>query len=321
MNNLNNMIYDGIYGFAIGDALGVPIKNINRSGLRLCPIADMHGYGYYGVPTGTWSENTSLMLSIVDSIGETDDINYDDIMLKMLNWNKYNNFKSRIEIFKLSDANKIALSNFKNGVLPVSCGSNISSDCSCLSRMVPLIYYLHSRDYIFDEEVSIVNDVCSMSHLNEVNMLGCMIFCDYTSQLLNGIDKFEALKIIRSREYNKYYSDNCISLYNRILNDDFISLYSSKIKSGDDIIETLEAGLWSFLNGKNFDDCLINAINLGNNTNTIGAITGLWSGIAFGNQQIPERWYNKLKGKEILNDLCIKFSSVLEEKKIRNKKI
>lgn len=66
------MLYDGIYGFAIGDALGVPIKNMNCGRLRLCPIDDM--YGYYGVPSGTWSENTSLMLSFIDSIIENEDI-------------------------------------------------------------------------------------------------------------------------------------------------------------------------------------------------------------------------------------------------------
>ena len=179
-----NRIYDGIYGFAVGDALGVPIKNINRSKLRLSPVNDMSGYGYYDAPTGTWSENTSLMLASVDSIIENDGINYDDLIFKMYNYFEYNNYKTNYDIFKLSDANKNAIFNYKSGVTPVECGNSVSTDCSCLSRIVPLVYYLDSNDYTIDEEVNLVNDVCSISHMNEINKLGCMIFTDYTKQLL-----------------------------------------------------------------------------------------------------------------------------------------
>ena len=80
-----NRVYDGMYGFAVGDALGVPIKNMNRSKLRLSPVDDMFGYGYYDAPTGTWSENTSLMLSAIDSIAENGGIDYDDLIFKMYN--------------------------------------------------------------------------------------------------------------------------------------------------------------------------------------------------------------------------------------------
>ena len=309
-----NKMYDGIYGFAIGDCLGVPIKNTNRSKLRLSPVDDMFGYGYYGVPSGTWSENTSLLLAIIDSIVENNDINYDDIIFKMYNFFEYNNFKNSIDIFKLSDANRNAIINYRSGLSFLECGNSVSTDSSCLSRIVPIIYYLNSKDYTFEEEVGIINDVCSISHMNERCKLGCMIFSDYTKQILNGVDKFEALNFIRNREYNRYYSDYCINLYNIILNDDFSNLEMYKIKSDDDIVNTLESSFWSFLNGKDYEDCLVKAINLENNTNTIGAITGLWCGISFGNQCIPKKWYNKLKGKDILNNMCVNFNAVLEEK-------
>ena len=309
-----NRIYDGIYGFAVGDALGVPIKNTNRSKLRLSPVEDMFGYGYYDAPTGTWSENTSLMLSAIDSIIENDGINYDDLIFKMYNYFEYNNHKTNYDIFKLSDANKNAIFNYKSGVTPVECGNSVSTDCSCLSRIVPLVYYLDSSDYVIDEEVSLVNDVCSISHMNEINKLGCMIFTDYTKQLLSGVDKYEALNFVRNREYNKFYSDYCISLYDRILSEDFSKIEMYGIKSDDGIVNTLEASLWSFLNGKNYEECLVKAINLGNNTDMIGAITGLWCGIFFGNQYMPQRWYNKLKGKEILNNMSVDFNAILNDK-------
>ena len=315
MNNniiyFRNMMYDGILGFAVGDTLGVPIKNTNRSKLRLEPVEDMFGYGYYGVPTGTWSENTSLMLSTIDSIVENDSIDYDDLIMKMMNLGKYGNFKNSSNIFKLSDANMNTIYNYKSGLSTFECGNSVFTDCSCLSRIVPIVYYLNSMEYTFEEDVSLINDICSISHMNEINKLGCMIFTDYTKQLLGGVGKLEALNFIRNREYNKFYSDYCISLYDRILNEDFSNLNMYLIKSDNDIVNTLESCLWSFINGNSYEECLVKGINLGNNTDMIGAITGLWCGIFYGNYYLPKKWFDKLKGKDMLNYMCLEFNDIL----------
>ncbi len=43
-------IIDSILGFAIGDAMGVPIEFENRDNLLKDPVVEMKGFGSYDVP-------------------------------------------------------------------------------------------------------------------------------------------------------------------------------------------------------------------------------------------------------------------------------
>lgn len=59
-------IYDGIMGLVVGDALGVPFEFKKRDTFK----ADkMIGYGTYNQPSGTWSDDSSLTLATVASLG------------------------------------------------------------------------------------------------------------------------------------------------------------------------------------------------------------------------------------------------------------
>ena len=45
-------------------------------------------------------------------------------------------------------------------------------------------------------------------------------------------------------------------------------------------------------------------MNLGDDTDTVGAVTGGLAGIAYGMDGIPGEWIDKLRGKEII-DRCL----------------
>jgi ADP-ribosyl-[dinitrogen reductase] hydrolase len=48
---------DILFGVAIGDALGVPVEFKSRQQISENPVTDMIGYGTYGMPPGTWSDD------------------------------------------------------------------------------------------------------------------------------------------------------------------------------------------------------------------------------------------------------------------------
>ena len=70
----------GIIGFAVGDALGVPVEFLDRERLKSHPVKEMMGYGSHLVPEGTWSDDTSLMIAAMDSIIQNKEIDFDDII-------------------------------------------------------------------------------------------------------------------------------------------------------------------------------------------------------------------------------------------------
>ena len=81
-------------------------------------------------------------------------------------------------------------------------------------------------------------------------------------------------------------------------------LTESEIKSSGYVVDTFRAALWSLATTDNYKDAVLKAVNLGDDTDTVGAVTGGLAGIAYGMDGIPGEWIDKLRGKEII-DRCL----------------
>ena len=92
---------------------------------------------------------------------------------------------------------------------------------------------------------------------------------------------------------------------------DIVNLSRDDIKSSGYIVDTLEASLWCLLNNDNYKDGVLSAVNLGGDTDTIGAITGGLCGIIYGKKQIPREWLVKLRKRKYVEDMSREFSNLL----------
>jgi len=81
--HMNNNILDGIMGLCVADALGVPVEFVSRKQLKIESVKDMRGFGTHNQPPGTWSDDTSMTLCLLDSL--TFGLNYQDIMKNLRN--------------------------------------------------------------------------------------------------------------------------------------------------------------------------------------------------------------------------------------------
>jgi len=62
--------------------------------------------------------------------------------------------------------------------------------------------------------------------------------------------------------------------------------------------EALCCGLWSFVcHPDDPEECIIEAVNLGGDTDTVGAITGALAGARHGTAWIPRRWYDQIENE------------------------
>lgn len=307
-------IFDGLVGFVIGDAMGVPLEFKTRERLIENPTTEMIGFGTHDVPAGSWSDDTSMTIATIDSIIEKKNIDYENIMKKWYEWvvdYKYtpSNFR-----FDIGHTCAEAIYNYaKKDKKPLECGLSGFKDNGngSLMRILPLAYYIYYKN-ITDENkiVELVNDLSSLTHAHEISKMGCYIYVKYILSLLNGKNKEEAYNAIKNIDY-KFYSDSTIEIYNRILKEDISKYNVNDIKSTGYVVDTLEACLWVFLNTDTFAQALIGSINLGNDTDTIGAITGSMAGIVYGFNNIPKRWFNKIIKKEYLCNMFNDFEMFL----------
>nr|WP_245930622.1 ADP-ribosylglycohydrolase family protein [Methylobacterium radiodurans] len=72
------------------------------------------------------------------------------------------------------------------------------------------------------------------------------------------------------------------------------------ISSSGYVVATLEAALWCTARAESFEEALVLAVNLADDADTVGAVTGQVAGAVFGASAIPARWMAKLAWRERL---------------------
>jgi ADP-ribosyl-[dinitrogen reductase] hydrolase len=92
-----------------------------------------------------------------------------------------------------------------------------------------------------------------------------------------------------------------------ILNKDIIKIDRDKIRSSGYVIHSLEASIWCLFQNDNYKDCVLQAVNLGEDTDTTAAITGGLAGILFGLDSVPEQWKESIVKKEEIENYIEKF--------------
>ncbi len=310
-------IYDGLMGFIVGDAMGVPTEFCMREKLFEKPVTEMIGFGSHPVPKGSWSDDTSMTLALVDSINNKKCIDYDDIMNNFTLWVTEAKYTPSKYVFDIGKTCLRAIRNYKDNKDAINCGlTDIDSNGNgSLMRILPLVYYIYYNKIDSEDEIiKLVNNISSLTHGHEISKLGCYIYTKYVLYILNGLDANKAYELIKELDYSSYSNDS-INVYKRILNDDISKYDINDISSSGYIVDTLEATLWLVLNTNSYKKAIIGAINLGNDTDTIAAITGSIAGLIYGFNSIPELWLEDLQRKDYIYELLNEFESILCDSK------
>ncbi len=303
-------IVNSILGFAIGDAMGVPVEFKGRKELLQNPVVKMQGYGTYDVPKGTWSDDTSMMLATIDSLINLHEINYEDIMKRFCDWINHAKYTATGVVFDIGITTKESiLKYYTHKIEPLNCGgASINNNGNgSLMRMLPIALYTYYEDIVDDRLMDIIKKSSSLTHAHEYSIMGCYIFVKYVHFLLAGFNKFKAYEKIKDLNFYKF-SENARRAYKRFLTTDIYKLDLDYIKSSSYIVDTLEAVIWTFLNTNSFMESIIGAVNLGDDTDTIGALTGALSGIIY---EINEDLLNEVQNKDYLISLAQKFDEEL----------
>ena len=306
-------IKDGVIGHAIGDAMGVPVEFCIREKLLAHPVTKMIGYGSHDVPAGTWSDDTSMEIATMDSmINQGGRINCEDIMMNFYYWLKDAKYTPYGEIFDAGRTCIKSIINFSKGYDISECGQKdeYSNGNGSLMRILPIAYYCYYNKLKEEEIFEVVKGVSSLTHAHEISVLGCYIYVNYIIKLLEGKDKFESYNLIKLMDYSMF-TEESLEIYKRILKEDIEKYSINEIKSSGYVVDTLEASFWILLNASSFKEAIIGAINLGNDTDTIAAITGSMAGILYGYNSIPQEWLDKLAKRDYIEDLCDKLEKVL----------
>lgn len=114
----------------------------------------------------------------------------------------------------------------------------------------------------------------------------------------------------QSAEYKTEYENH----FKEIFEGNFYHKTREEIKSTGYVVDTLKACLWCLGTTDNFKDAVLKAVNLGEDTDTIGAITGTLAGAKYSLESILNEWIVKLANKSLIDEKCEQlFNRIIEE--------
>ena len=270
----------------------------------------MIGYGTHNKPPGTWSDDSSLAFCLADSLCNKYDIN--DIADKFVSWYYDNLWTPHGEVFDIGNTTSEAIFRLEQGnINPEKAGAmdEYSNGNGSLMRILPLAFIL--QELPFAKRVSSIADTSAITHAHIRSIIACVIYIEMSINLLNGQDLEEAYNNMKPSILEHYKGENELLHYSRILQNNIIKLKEDDIKSSGYVVHTLEASLWCLLTGNSYKEIVLKAINLGEDTDTTGAVAGGLAGIYYGFENIPSEWVNQIARKDDIVELAERLNRVI----------
>lgn len=309
--NFTEKVKAVVIGHAIGDALGVPVEFASRAELDNAPVTDMEGYGTYPVPAGAWSDDTSMSLCTMDALIKYG-LDYDRIMVNFGKWYYNDEFTPTGEMFDVGNTCSTAIENYvvykKHYTM---CGLNGERDNGngSLMRIHPMVLYLANRDMPLQAKMDIIHTTSGLTHAHMRAKIACGIYSFILWRLLSKNNKASIIYGLKDAE--DYYKNEPEAIYFKNIFD-FIDpdnvhrMSRDKVKSTGYVVDTLEAAVWCIFNTKTYKDCVLKAVNLGDDTDTVAAVAGGLAGALYGYDEIPEEWKSVLINFQDILGLCEK---------------
>ncbi|WP_317164885.1 ADP-ribosylglycohydrolase family protein [Hymenobacter ginkgonis] len=97
--------------------------------------------------------------------------------------------------------------------------------------------------------------------------------------------------------------------YQRVLDGTLPTLPAAQLSASGYVVHTLEAALWCLLRHDTYAATVLAAINLGDDTDTTGAVAGGLAGLAYGEEAIPGEWLAVLARRADIENLAARLAA------------
>ena len=263
-----------VYGAAVGDALGVPYEFRARGAFECTGMASG---GAHNQPVGTFSDDTSMLLATCDSLrANSERVDIEDMRERFRAWAFEGVYAVDGVVFDIGGTTSTALHS------GVGSSGERSNGNGSLMRIAPLAFTDASDDEI--------RDVSAITHAHEISMQACVHYVHILRGLLHG----DSLSIALAQALAKTGGSPLERASSAA------SWSREEVRSGGYVLDTLAASIWCLANTKSYAECVIAAVNLGDDTDTTACIAGALAGVVYGFDAIPAEWLEVLRGKDII---------------------
>ena len=308
-------VLGALWGSVVGDALGVPVEFTSRADRKHDPVTSMRGYGTWNQPEGTWSDDTSLMLASAESLLEGFDI--ERMGQAFVDWLHGGKWRPHGRVFDVGMTTRQAIDSIHFGGAAATAGSTLESSNGNGSLMRILPVGLAFAAAGTDEICEAAETASAITHGHAWSRMACAYACLLTKHLIQSGDKFAALAAA-NHDFISHYSGTSeaehLGKFSMLLQDPLSIYPDHMIESSGFVLHTLTASVWCLLRETTFAATVLQAVNLGDDTDTTGCVAGGFAGLLYGQSEIPADWFAGVARHDELAPFFQKFTaSLLEE--------
>ena len=265
-------------GLAIGDALGAPVEFKKPGSFE--PITGYRDGGPFNLKAGQWTDDTSMALCLAESLLACGELDLKDNLDRYCRWWKKGENSVTGDCFDIGVGTRTALCNYlQTG--DVEAGGLDSLGNGALMRMAPIPIWASQS---IQESIALAKQSTVTTHRHPQAIAISGYFAELLVRALQGESKSDLLA-------GAWYQQSDTEILSVIRGS---WKTSTSIRARGHALYALEAALWAFGTTNSFQDCLLAAVNLGDDADTVGAIAGQIAGAYYGLEAIPSEWIEGL---------------------------
>lgn len=325
-------IRSSVYGFIIGDVLGVPYEFKSPEEMKVNPCKGMVSLGTHNQPLGSWSDDTSLMLCTMEAFSipyKTPEEYILETKKNFVKWYDEGYWTSHGKVFDCGATTHDAIQNIKNGIEPSGLFEDKDNGNGAMMRILPLAFIVE-RDF---DTTGLIRKIAGITHGHITSSLCCEFYVDFLQKAFSRNEESLGRLHLKEPNYVQDYMPHNQRYDKKIKATSLGKLYDYVSLSEEDrfteilfkptgfVVDTLHniwklswkhcGEFWQTHNNKWVNDikyCYCDAVNLGGDTDTLAALYGAILGKTAGYENLPKDWLKVIPRKDEIDDLCLRFA-------------
>jgi ADP-ribosylglycohydrolase len=285
-----------LLGLAVGDSLGAPIEFKAPGSFKT--LGDFIGGGTWGLKAGYWTDDTSMALCLAESLITRKFFDPYDQLVRYLRWFREGHLSSTDKCFDIGGTTRKSLMRFEEqGSLYANPGDDYEAGNGSLMRLAPVPLF-------FVSDTASAIEYSGLSSLTTHGALAARDACRLHGSLivgaLLGASKDEILRNSYAPIANYWKKAPLTPEIREISEGSYKRREPPIIKADSYVVKTLEAAIWAFYKTNSFEEGVLLAVNLGDDSDTVGAVYGQLAGAYYGECQIPDSWLEALAHRPLI---------------------
>lgn len=299
--SIQNKAIGALVGLAVGDAIGTTLEFKDRDTYPV--LTDMVGGGAFNLNPGEWTDDTSMALCLAESL-ISEGFNVQDQLRNYVEWYQNGYMSSNGQCFDIGVSTATAIREFIKYGTVVHNDDFLSCGNGSIMRLAPVAIFGSTEEAFSEEYTTLLYNLRKSS--------------DTTHAYVTAGDACVGLGVVLNRLFHLEDKQTCldfhaypVSMYGitdpdikKVLEGSYLTKKRDDIKSTGYCVDTLEAALWCFQMTHSFKEAVLLAANLGDDADTVAAVTGQIAGAYYGLDGIPEEWVNKIHMRDEIIDMA-----------------